>query len=690
MHARISHFLPYLAVPLAAFLTFLIQPVVGKLVLPLYGGGSGTWIISMFFFQGALLGGYLLAYGVVKQSFGTQKKIVVFIAICAPLCLRLPLYNIGNSVSPVSLLITLALSIGIQLLFTTAIGIIIQGWIQRSSSKIPYHLYAISNVGSLVALLAYPFLIEPNVGLETQILVLRLASVILSTTCLILVGSMRTNEHPSLLPSHEKICTARKGYWLLLSFLNCVLMMGATRILSVEFGSNPLTWVIPLGLYLASFTVTFTARWNDYANITTLILLCAALPFFMLDKGVMSTPLTGHAILALVVLIATASLMANSLLYEKRPSHDFGGYYLVIALGGAIGGFFVSLSAPALFSRNYEFLGAAVVIAALAIGTKISRRGVSSILASNVLLVAPLIVMGAEQIAAENRGGVHTLNLRNYFGHIVLRATAGEIRCASETTLHGSQFIDPERRRIPTSYYSEGSCIGLILRDLQRENPEVRVGVIGLGVGILATYMRSSDSVVFWEIDPLMREVALNAFSFISQAEGRTEICMMDGRLAINATDQQFNLLVIDAFEGDAIPLHLVTREALQEYVKKTQSGIIAINISNRYVDLFPVLAAHAKAMGLEARAILSIPPPKLSPRELLSAPSRYVIVSPAAIDAKIKSLIADAPPRTGWSYRSRKTPAKLIDWTDSRHSILDVLDLRAALRGETIDSGKL
>ncbi len=690
MLSRISHWLIYLAIPLAAFLTFLIQPVVGKLVLPLYGGGSGSWITSVFFFQGALLGGYLFAYALVKQRQTVQTTLIILVALLAPASLRLPLFHFDDDLGPRSLLFTLALSIGLQLLFTTAIGIVIQGWVQAKAGKVPYYLYAISNLGSLAALLVYPFVIEPKISLDTQILVLRVISLFLSIICIALAWSARTLKESPSIKTPEIISTMQKGSWLILSFFNCVLMMSATRILAVEYGSNPLTWIIPLGLYLASFSVTFTARWNNQVSILLLIVLCAALPIFMLSKGIMSVPLTGRAVLLLVILIAVGSLVANSLLYEKRPQRDFASFYLAIALGGALGGLFVSLSAPTLFSRNYEFIGALVAIAVLGGAAKVSQVLVLSRFALATLVIAPIVAIGAKQIADENKGGAQTLNLRNYFGHIVLQANAGTLKCFSETTLHGSQFTIPEHRQLPTAYYAEGSAVGLILRNLQQDTPKINIGVVGLGIGTLAAYVRKADSIVFWEIDPLMQEVALDAFSFISEAKGQTEIRMIDGRLGIREAAEQFDILIIDAFSGDSIPLHLVTREALQEYASKTRSGIIAINISNRYIDLLPVVAAHAEALDLKLLTLLSAPPSKPTLVDALSTPSRYAIISSAAHDARIRTLIAEAPARTGWSYRSEKIPERLVKWTDSRHSILDVLDLRSAILGEVPDSGKL
>lgn len=682
----------YIAITAAAFTTFFIQPVVGKLVLPRFGGSTASWLTSVAFFQTTLLSGYILAYFLTKRSMAIQRRAVVVLAIVAPLSLRLPLVSLDSDTSALSLLSALLLSLTVQILFTTAVGLVFHGWILKLCGKVPYHLYAVSNLSSLGALLAYPFLVEPFFGLDVQIIVLRVSTIALSLACLGLALTQPDhNPQDELAPStHEPLSIMRKSEWLFLSFLNCVLMMSATRILGAEFGSNPLTWIIPLGLYLASFTVAFSNTWGPKANFAALIILCATLPLFALKKGVMSVPLSGATLAALVVLVATGTLVANGMIYNKRPERDFASYYLVIALGGALGGFFASFCAPVIFSRNYEFLGSISIITLIAANRNISVKGFFPRLGIATLLFAPILTASQEQIASDNRGGIETLVLRNYYGSIILRSAGNLLKCASETTLHGSQFLDPAHRDLPTAYYAEGSAIGIIIRSLQRENPQLNIGVVGLGAGTLAAYVRPSDSILFWEINPQMKEVALDVFSYLRRCKGRVEIRMTDGRLGLKAYESTLNMLVIDAFSGDSVPLHLLTREAMREYHSKTPNGIIAVNISNRYVDLFPVLAAHAKALGLQARALVSAPPAKPAQDELLSTPSRYVIISSAAVDAQIKSLIADAPPRTGWSYRSRKTPTNLIDWTDSRHSILDVLDLRAALRGEAIDSGKL
>lgn len=673
----------YIVIPLAAFITFLIQPITGKLVLPRYGGDSGSWIISMFYFQGVLLGGYALAYVLVKQSPSTQKRALALFSLIAPLSLRLPLVNLGSSLSPVSLLLTLGASLTLQLLFTTSIGIVLQRWARDASGRVPYHLYAISNIGSLVALVGYPFFIEPYVGLGTQIAVVRVATIALSVGCLIIARAIPDVKTRDAEIAGEKLETKKKVYWLWLSFLNCVLMLGATRVLGAEFGSNPLTWVLPLGLYLASFSLTFSARWGKRANVVALGVVVGALPFYLVYKGVMSAALNGSAILGLIALVAGGSLVANGELYEHRPKGDFTSFYLVIALGGAMGGFFSGLSAPSMFSRNYEFIGSAVLIALTCLLSWLSAKPILLRAAVAGLASGAVVFQIAKQISQENGPQLSTLNLRNHYGHIVLRAENGTLKCASETTMHGAQYLAPESHLLPTAYYAEGSSIGVVVKELQKRSAALHVGVVGLGVGTLATYSRPSDSITFWEINPLMRDVATNAFSFLRESPGAKEIKMMDGRIGVRESSQMFDLLVIDAFSGDSIPLHLITREALQEYSAKVPSGVIAINISNRYIDLYPVLAAHAQALGLVARNILAIPPKATAANQMLSTPSQYVFLSRPELDAVVKETIRSAPSRTGWSYHSFDKSKTLVNWTDSRNSILDVLDLRRAIHGQ-------
>lgn len=680
---RRTYILSYVAVVAAAFTTFFIQPVVGKLVLPQFGGSTASWITSVAFFQTTLLSGYILAYFLTKRTIGVQRRFVGVLALLAPLSLRLPLVALDGEPTALSLLSALLLSLTIQLLFTTAVGLVLQGWILRVCGKIPYHLYAVSNLSSLGALLAYPFLVEPYFGLDLQIIILRVATVVLSLACLAMVAipSNDAVQGEPIAKTAEALGTLRQSDWLFLSFLNCVLMMSATRILSAEFGSNPLTWIIPLGLYLASFTITFSDTWGAKANLLALILLCAALPIFALKKGVMSVPLSGGTLAALVALVATGTLVANGMIYEKRPERDFASYYLVIALGGALGGFFASFCAPVIFNRNYEFIGSISIITLIAVSRKITVSGFLPRLGITTLLLAPILVVSQDQIASDNKGGLKTLVLRNYYGVIILRSAGNQMKCASETTLHGSQFMDPERRDWPTAYYAEGSSLGLVIRSLQQEHPGLSLGVVGLGVGTLAAYTRRSDSIIFWEINPQMREVALDVFSYLRRSQGRIEIRMTDGRLGLKAFDGKLDMLIIDAFSGDSVPLHLLTREALREYHAKTPDGIIAVNISNRYTDLFPILVEHARILGLKARAIWSAPPDPSSTRDLLSTASRYVFLSSAATDAKLGALIDEAPPKTGWNYNSQTTANKRVDWTDSRHSILDVLDLSHLLQ---------
>ncbi len=682
MKSTLRKALPYIAVPLASFLTFMTQPVVGKLVLPTFGGSSASWLMSMFFFQGVLLGGYLLAYAVLHRTPAVQRTVVLALAVLAPLLFRLPLWQIGNEASPASLILTLAASLTAPLLFTTSIGIVLHGWMADADGGVPYHLYALSNLGSLAALVAYPFLIEPRIGIEVQMGALRVVAVVLSAVCIVYalgLGKTAPRSASEAAEEPERLPLSQKLHWLLLSFVACVVLLGGTRVLASEFGSNPITWIIPLGLYLASFSITFTTLWRPRFNLAVFVLLAASLWVFLLKKGVLAAPVRGEGLVALIVMLASVFLTANGALYASRPKRDFATFYVVIALGGALGGFFASLSAPYLFVRDYEFIVSAAVVGLVVLVRQLSR---DSWIEKAVLATAFLFPIGAVlqvSVSAESRGQT-MVYLRNHFGRIILRQTEHELVCASESTIHGSQARREELRLLPTSYFSRNNSIGIVLAEFQRTRERFNLGVIGLGVGTMAAYSRPGDTTVFWEIDPLMREVALNDFTYLSSARGAIEIRMMDGRLGVETHRTPLDLVLVDAFSGDAVPIHLLTREAVQIYHRAAPGALVAIHISNRYVDLFPVIATHASELGLSVLSVNSRPLDRGTPEDVLAAPSHYVYLgAPEQIDRVRRAVIAAAK-NPAWEYRFAVKTNTPVHWTDSRSSILDVLHLREAL----------
>jgi hypothetical protein len=591
---KLFKLLGWMAVALAAFLTFLLQPIIGKLLTPLYGGSAGTWMTISMFFQGALLAGYALAYGLTRCRRGLAWYIMLALAILAPLLIKLPTWSITVGPEWTSIVVALTLSLLPTLLLTTSLGIVLQDWFKAWGGGVPYYLYALSNLGSAVALLIYPFAIEPRVGLSTQIATIK---ILLALLCAIVLGLLLIDQRrpiarqTAIVPEPELIPKSRSALWLFLAFSTCTLMLGAVRILSAEFGSNPISWLLPLGVYLISFTATFSGVWRPVLNLLSLVVLATSLVGYMTTKGVSDQALSLWPRAWLVVLVASGCLAGNGVLYQRRPAARFSYFYLVIAIAGLAAGVFASLGAPNLFDRNYEFTGAGLLLVIGVAFHSLNRKSWLPRLAFAAVLASPSIWLACTALTAKEAGTVHLTHLRNHYGILIVTETADVMVASSETTLHGAQFRKESVRRIPTTYYTRGGGAGIVLSALQQKKRSLRIGVVGLGVGTLAAYARQRDEMIFWEINPLALRIAEEQFSYLRDCIGQVRVSLVDGRLGVKAAEGIFDLLVIDAFSGDSVPIHLITREAIADYLAKLGDGILLVHISNRYIDLFPVLA---------------------------------------------------------------------------------------------------
>lgn len=677
----------YPAVPLAAFLTFILQPVVGKMLMPRHGGDIGTWMTCMFFFQTALLAGYGLAAYLRHAPGRVQTWTVALLAVAAPASLQLPPLAVGEPGQAWGIFLGLSVSLLPTLLLTTGIGILAQGWIQDLGRPVPYHLYSVSNLGSLAALIVYPFFIEPHVGLAAQALCLRAGAMALAAATLGMVWLKRgaaaaaaAPEGQAAAPAPEHTPPVRTVSWILLSFLSCTAMMGGIQLLGAELGSNPLAWIIPLGLYLLTFSAAFAGF--TPAPVLTLAVGALAVNLFILSQGTAK----GHGASLLLwvgAAVGLASLLANGLLYQLRPARNFTPYYLWISVGGALSGFFCSVAAPVLFDRHLElYLTLIVLVLAGAVHL------VAAPLLTARLAVAALALLPSGIVywhAYRDRGQLegNYVHLRNAYSTLILLRQGPWVYCTSETTLHGLQSVQQPLRGTPTSYYSEGGGLGLVVRQMQQEQPALRLGTIGLGAGTMAAYVRPADSITFWEINPLMRTIAEEGFYYLMDCQGKASVEMKDGRCGVRESPATFDLLVLDAFSGDAVPTHLLTREAFADYLARAPNGIIAAHISSRYAKLWPVLARHARALGLRARYVAAATTPKTAEANVYQRSCVYVMLArPAAFAVVERALAADRLAATGWDYtledadRVQEGP----DWTDDRHAIIDVLSPTAFL----------
>ncbi len=682
------------AVLLAAFLTFMAQPLMGKYLVPWHGGSASTWVTAMVFFQAALLAGYALAYLLQRVSVARQAYVVAGLALLVPFITQIPPMQIGSAISAWGVLTSLTVSLFPAILLTTCLGILLHGWFRFIGSEVPYYLYSISNVGSLLALCAYPLLIEPRIGLERQSSAFQALLFLLCALSLGLAYLMwrqaRGNgtevmpqpEIATASTGNEVISSVRKLYWLVLSAAACAAMIGTMRALSAEIGSNPLSWILPLAIYLLSFSITFSGIWRPFFSPLLTAAFAAVLFPWLFYRGLQSEELSFQMMGLAALVLFCATHLAHGLVYLSRPKIRFDLFYVVIAAGGVLGGFFASISAPSFFSQPYEFSAALLIILGVGAwqlfqGMTLNGIGWIPRLSAALGVLVPGVIVLIDQVTSQNTEKSTETHFRNIYGHFRINVTPHYLVALSETTIHGAQWRDPSRRGLATTYYHPGSGIGRMMVSLQTAKPNLKVGVLGLGVGTLAAYGRESDKLVFWDIDPSSFTIAGTVFSFVSDSAADVEFHHQDGRLGIEGNDEKFDLVIVDAFSGDSVPPHLLTREAIESYLKSAPNGVLAIHASNRYINLFPVLATHAKDLNLDARWVIAGPGQKSADQEAALV-SNYFFFFPEAgmIDvAQFEEILKE--PYLDFTYKviaaESLEPSKEIRWTDDRHAILDV-----------------
>jgi len=672
--------LVYLAVPLAAFLTFMLQPVAGKLLMPVFGGSAGTWITLSMFFQGALLGGYALSWYGLRRWRAELPGIIATLAVVAAVSFHLPLWSFSAKSEWLGVFLALTASLLPVVLFTTTLGLVLQGWLQPRLGSIPFHLYAFSNVGSVLALLAYPFLIEPYFGLSSQITALKILLWTLSALTLALCWLERKSapvSSPEMETEDESLPHGTGGAWFVLSFATCALMLGAIPILGSEYGSNPLTWVVPLAIYLLSFSVTFSGWWPAAGNYVSMVLLCAGLFGFLQTVGIGPHFLSGWGKVWLLLVLISGCAGGQGFLYRLRPARNASFFYLIIALGGFSAGLFVSALAPLLFDRPVEFTGAAFFLLVFLVLQLLGKAEALPRYSLALLVLIPSLGSVFDQLIQEkNSATVHTAYYRNTYGTLIIRKYPAWLSLSNESTLHGEQLFDPKFRRTPTTYYTRGSAAGIVLNSLREKQKNLRVGAVGLGTGTLAAYGRRGDRFTFWDINPLAIKLAQGKFTYLKESEAKIDIVQADGRVGLAARPDKFDTIIVDAFAGDSVPPHLLTREAVSTYLSHLDHGILVVHISCRNFDLFPVVAGSAHLPGWNCLFIGSNPHDSAKVLTLANDTSYAVVYPGDREDEVMQWFDSFSDPEYSLTI-DRAADDDLIYWTDDRSAIMDVLPWR-------------
>ena len=607
---------------LSAFLLFQVQPILAKLILPWFGGAAAVWIVSLAFYQLTYLLGNVYAHTLMQRA-GTRISTRTHALLLGTSLLLLPILPSafwqprGGEEPTWRILGALAATVGLPFLLLSATSPLLQAWYALGRQGLrPYRFYALSNAGSLLALLSYPLLVEPLLSTHRQALLWSAAYGGFVLLCSTLSFRMRAvNLPPTARRAEGRPRWKLQLIWLLLAACASALLLSITQHVSQNIAAIPLLWIVPLSLYLLSLILCFEGeRW--YRRRLFLPLLPAALAAM---AYLLSPQFEGAGPRWLIPLyfagLFICCMVCHGEMAALKPQPEFlTFFYLMVSAGGAAGGLFVALLAPHIFSAFYELplaLAACAVAVLIALlrqpGPSHRRLSRPAVLAAELLA---LLLLGLVSYVARLQGRQSLVTARNFYGVLRvgilpaagLRPAVTQLR--NGMVVHGEEIIGP-RSDVPTTYYGQNSGIGIALL-FARQAGNIRVGVIGLGVGTLARYGQKGDRYYFYEINPLDTELATNLFDFLGHADAEVSIVPGDGRLSLERqSPQQFDVLVVDAFSGDAIPVHLLTREAFQLYFRHIKPhGLLAIHVTNRLLDLPPLIEAAAQTVGARAIAL--------------------------------------------------------------------------------------
>jgi hypothetical protein len=747
---------------LSAALLFLVQPLVARLVLPLLGGTPAVWNTCMVFFQAALLAGYTYAH-VAPTRLGIRRHALVHLGVLLVPLLVLPIavpraYPAPDSNHPIAWLLgVLALAVGLPFFAVSTSGPLLQRWFAASGDPAaddPYFLYAASNLGSLLALLAYPFLLEPTLRLTEQARLWQwgyFTLVALTAACALALrrtpGKIVDASHPVTLSPRQPVTSSRpnpvtpsnqqRTHWALLAFVPSSLMLSVTTYLTTDIAAVPLLWVLPLSIYLLTFVLAFArrplplagfVRWMPVVVLTALVIMLteATEPLFMVVA------------LHLLLLFWIGMVCHGALAADRPAAAHLTEFYLWLSFGGVLGGLFNGLVAPLVFNAVTEYplvlilacllmpaqrsetvpprtvsrfdflIPAALGVLALALiylrstfaagialgppvgSDNFERKVVRAVLgvppgpgAVAFVFLLPLVgcylcsrrpvrfglAVGAVLLAWTQYEGVAGRTLhreRSFFGahRVTLDAEGAHRVLLHGNTVHGMQGVEPSQAREPLTYYYRTGPAGKVFTHLQGDPRLRRVGLVGLGAGALACYASAGEHWTFFEIDPAVLHIAQHEFTYLTSCPAQVDFVLGDARLTLARSSDRFGVLVIDAFSSDAIPMHLLTREALAIYRNHLEdNGLILFNVSNRYLDLPPVLAALAQDAGMIAT---SYEDRGLSDRERRAgkSPSHWVLLA--------YSREAAAGIGIGWGpVRPRRGTSV---WTDDYSNLFSVM----------------
>jgi len=657
---------------LSAFLLFQVQPMIAKFILPWFGGSAAVWSAALLFFQLLLLAGYFYAHVLIrylkpKMQFWVHGGLLAVSLLTLPIVPSARWKPTGYGDPTFGILVLLAATIGLPYMLLSATSPLLQAWYVRvKKGAIPYRLFALSNFGSFLALLSYPFVIEPRLALSRQAMIWSLGYAAFALAC----GIAALKSQAASPWGEEALAAESSGhaepptlgtkiFWVALAACASTLLLATTSHLTQNVAPIPLLWVVPLSIYLLSFILCFESgrlyqRWIFMPLLVfSLWLFTRGNTQFESNEDVINKLIPG-----LCAALFVCCMVCHGELAKRKPHPRYlTQFYLMVSVGGALGGLFVALIAPHVF-HSYTELPIAVagcaVLAAIALWDDESGVGMAVCgLAPAVALwnydIARLsywmhaglcvvvgLVLGwlarstmwrhALTLAAAaglagylgrtelNNERYYTLAVRNFYGLLRVRddppdpstGYPGERTLVHGTINHGTEIKGPDAGRIPTSYFGVNSGINRAIRAKGDKGP-IRIGILGLGAGVTASLARPGDTLHYYEINPLIRQIANTEFTFFPSCPANKDILMGDGRLVLERLPgENLDVLAMDAFSSDAVPMHLLTREAYQIYLRHLKpDGVLIFNISNRYLDLEPVVSQAGREFGFSGITVV-------------------------------------------------------------------------------------
>jgi SAM-dependent methyltransferase len=663
----------------SAFLLFLVQPIMAKQILPWFGGSANVWTTCLVFFQLVLLLGYAYSDLVVRRLRG-RAQLRLHLALLVLSCLVLPIIPgphwkpLGGE-SPAPLILgLLALTVGLPYFLLSTTSPLVQSWFaRRFPGRSPYRLFALSNLASMLALAGYPFALEPWVTTRMQsygwsagylVFVLLCAACAWYSLRSLPPGEAKTNApNSAALASDQRPAAARQVLWVTLAATGSFLLLAVTNHICENISSIPLLWIVPLSIYLLTFILCFdSSRWYRRDLIAaTLAAALGVMGWTLASRGLTHRLELQIAVFCIGLFIA-CMFCHGELARLKPPPRYLTRFYLMVSAGGALGSTLVGIVAPLILPAYFE-LSAGLVACALLLALQVRRQYPVFIM---LAVAAVLFTLGTAGWGIREFYDGTILATRNFYG--VLRVQEGGVEAGRHlslvhgTILHGNQYLAPDLARIPTTYYTNTSGVGRAIESMHPTTRRLKVGVIGLGTGTIAAYGSRGDVYRFYDINPAVIRIANSEFSYLRDSEATIQTPLGDARLSLEREPaQDFDLLAIDAFSSDSIPVHLLTQEALTIYRRHMKpGGIIAFHVTNRYLNLIPVVERLADAQGMHAVLVTD------DTEQGLGSRSDWVLVSDSAGSLAVPLIATVAKPiepRHDWA-----------PWTDDFNNIVQVL----------------